>query len=269
MMSGETYAALRFVCEQLPAAFDLCRLIEEKLELERALAQRERLALVGQMAASISHNLKNPLGSIKTILQVQIESPELPASMKRETHMVLEEIRRLSEKLNQLLQFSRPGVRNCGTSGECDAIAVAESVVAVLRHEAQNRGIVLEVKGEQQALQVATSADVANDILSNLVLNALEATSCGGRVQVSLGVQDGSCCLSVEDDGSGIPPVLKENIFQPFFTTKTRGTGLGLTIVTRRLEEIGGALKVESPIHEQHGSRFRVFLPLAAKDSRK
>ena len=75
MISGETYAALEFLCEQLPAAFDLCRLIEEKLQLERELAERERLALVGQMAASISHNLKNPLGSIKTILQVQLESP--------------------------------------------------------------------------------------------------------------------------------------------------------------------------------------------------
>src|SRR5947199_10736736 len=71
--SGETRAALEFLCEQLPGALDLCRLIEEKLRLERELAERERLALVGQMAASISHNLKNPLGSMKTILQVQLE----------------------------------------------------------------------------------------------------------------------------------------------------------------------------------------------------
>ena len=116
MVSGEIYAALEFVAEQLPSAFDLCRLIEEKLELERELAERERLALVGQMAASISHSLKNPLGSIKTILQVQMESPDLPAPMKQETQMVLDEIRRLSETLNQLLQFSRPGVRNRGAA---------------------------------------------------------------------------------------------------------------------------------------------------------
>src|SRR5258705_13476107 len=117
MLSGETRAALEFLCEQLPAAFDLCRLIEEKLRLERELAERERLALVGQMAASISHSLKNPLGSIKTILQVQMESPELPRSLRGETQMVLEEINRLSARLNQLLQFSRPGVR-AGNGGE-------------------------------------------------------------------------------------------------------------------------------------------------------
>jgi signal transduction histidine kinase len=267
MISGETHAALEFVCEQLPATFDFCQLIEEKLELERELAERERLALVGQTAASISHNLKNPLGSIKTILQVQLESPELPASMKQETRMLLEEIRRLSETLNQLLQFSRPGVRRRGSPEECDAVVVAESVAAVLRHEAENRGIALEVNKEQQPLEVATSAEIANDILSNLLLNALEATSRGGRVQVSLGVQDDNCCLSVEDNGSGIPPALKEKILQPFFTTKTRGTGLGLAIVARRLEEIGGELRVESPIGEQRGSRFKAFLPLVAKNS--
>jgi K+-sensing histidine kinase KdpD len=268
MVSGETYAALEFVCEQLPAAFDLCRLIEEKLELERELAERERLALVGQMAASISHSLKNPLGSIKTILQVQMESQELPPTMKQETQMVLDEIRRLSETLNQLLQFSRPGVRNRGAAGTCDAAKVAESVASMLRHEAENRGIALEVVMDRQPLEVAANAEVANDILSNLVLNALEATSRGGHVLVSLGMHDGLCSVSVSDDGAGIPPALKEKILQPFFTTKARGTGLGLAIVSRRLEEIGGTLSVDSPIREQHGSSFCALLPLAAKDSR-
>ncbi len=268
MISGETYAALEFICEQLPAVFDLCTLIEEKLGLERELAERERLALVGQMAASISHNLKNPLGSIKTILQVQMESPDLPAQMKQETQMVLEEIRRLSEKLNQLLQFSRPGVRSRGTEGKCDAVAAVESVAGMLRHEAENRGIALEVKMLEQPLQLATNAEVANDILSNLMLNALEASSQGGHVCVSFGVQNGHCCVSVEDDGAGVPPELKAKILQPFFTTKVRGTGLGLAIVARRLEEMGGALKVESPIREGHGSRFSALLPLAKRDSR-
>jgi len=268
MVSGEIYAALEFVAEQLPPAFDLCRLIEEKLELERELAERERLALVGQMAASISHSLKNPLGSIKTILQVQMESPDLPAPMKQETQMVLGEIRRLSETLNQLLQFSRPGVRNRGAASTCDVAKVAQTVASMLRHEAENRGIALEVVIDSQPLEVAASAEVANDILSNLMLNALEATSRGGHVLVSLGAQDGHCSASVADDGAGIPAALKEKILQPFFTTKARGTGLGLAIVSRRLEEIGGTLKVDSPIREQRGSRFRALLPLAAKDTR-
>ncbi|MGB2679396.1 MAG: ATP-binding protein [Candidatus Acidiferrum sp.] len=261
MISGETYAALEFLSEQLPAAFDLCGLIEEKLQLERELAERQRLALVGQMAASISHNLKNPLGSIKTILQVQMESAELPASLRQETQMVLDEINRLSAKLNQLLQFSRPGIR-AGSSGEgCSLTQAAENVVNVLRHEAENRGVALELRPPEAEMWVAASAEVANDILSNLVLNAIEATPSGGHVRIAMRVAGGECQVTVEDDGPGIPPALREKVLQPFFTTKPRGTGLGLAIVQRRLEELGGAIEWWSPKEDGVGTKFRITLP--------
>ena len=262
MISGETYAGLELVAEQLPSAFDLCRLIEEKLQLERELAERERLALVGQMAASISHNLKNPLGSIKTILQVQLESPELPDSLRSETEMMLAEISRLSTKLNQLLQFSRPGVRSSATHGQCDLTQVAESVTGVFRHDAEKRGVALELKMECRPLEVASSAEVANDILSNLLLNALEAAPSGGHVCVLLTASNGHCRVTVEDDGAGVPAALKEKILQPFFTTKARGTGLGLAIVARRVEELGGSLEWRSPAQNGRGTRFEFTLPL-------
>ncbi len=261
MMSGETYAALEFLCEQLPSALDLCRLIEEKLELERELAERQRLALVGQMAASISHNLKNPLGSIKTILQVQMESAELPDSLRHETQMVLDEINRLSAKLNQLLQFSRPGVRAGGGGERCNLAEAVENVASVLRHEAETRGVVLEVLPTEKELWAAASPEVANDILSNLVLNAIEATPAGGHVRIALRVARGDCQVTVEDDGEGIPAALKEKVLQPFFTTKPRGTGLGLAIVQRRLEELGGALEWRSPREDGVGTKFEITLP--------
>ena len=262
MISGETYAALEFLSEQLPAAFDLCGLIEEKLQLERELAERQRLALVGQMAASISHNLKNPLGSIKTILQVQMESAELPASLRQETQMVLDEINRLSAKLNQLLQFSRPGIR-AGSGGErCSLTQAAENVVNMLRHEAENRGVALELRPPEAEMRVEASAEVANDILSNLVLNAIEATPSGGHVRIAMRVAGGECQVTVEDDGPGIPPELREKVLQPFFTTKPRGTGLGLAIVQRRLEELGGAIEWWSPKEDGVGTKFRITLPV-------
>src|SRR3981081_4002537 len=127
-LSGETRATLEFLCEQVPAALDLCRLIDEKVRLERELAERERLGVLGQMAATISHNLKNPLGSIKTILQIQMENPELPQSLRGETQIVLDEIGRLSAKLNQLLQFSRPALLGGSVEASCDAAAVIEEV---------------------------------------------------------------------------------------------------------------------------------------------
>jgi signal transduction histidine kinase len=267
MMSGETYAALEFVAEQLPAAFDLCRLIGEKLQLERELAERERMALVGQMAASISHNLKNPLGSIKTILQVQMESADLPASLRGETQMVLDEINRLSAKLSQLLQFSRPGVRPSKEGDHCNIVAVAVSVAEVLCREAESHGVSLELAQHGGTCEVAASAEATNDVLSNVILNAIEAASPSGHVCVAFRCEPQFCTAAVEDDGLGITPALREKILQPFFTTKPRGTGLGLAIVARRLEEIGGKLEIDSPIAADRGSRFRLTFPLAPKEA--
>src|SRR5271163_4702003 len=264
-ISGETKAALEFLCEQLPGALDLCRLIEEKLRLERELAERERLAVLGQMAASISHNLKNPLGSIKTILQVQMENPELPETVRGETRMVLEEIGRLSSKLNQLLQFSRPAVRGGAVTASCDARVVIEEVTVVLRHEAERRGVFLETKLAEGSLFVAAGAEAVSDIASNLLVNALEASSRGGHVLVSAAANDGVGVLVVEDDGPGIPASAREKILQPFFTTKAQGTGLGLAIVARRVAEFGGELDWESPIRDGKGTRFTVKLVAAAE----
>jgi len=261
-LSGETRATLEFLCEQLLGALDLCRLIDEKVRLERELAERERLALLGQMAASISHNLKNPLGSIKTILQVQMENPELPASLRAETQIVLDEVGRLSAKLNQLLRFSRPAVRGGSVEASCDAAAVIEEVAGVLRHEAERRGVALELQLCTDGARAAAAGDAVSDMVSNLVVNALEATPRGGRVNVAAAAKNGSCVLTIEDTGPGIAAEAREKILQPFFTTKTQGTGLGLAIVARRVAEVGGRLEWESPVSEGRGTRFRITLPL-------
>src|SRR6266404_7455181 len=168
--------------EQIPAAFDLCRLIEEKLRLERKLAERERMAVLGQMAASISHNLKNPLGSIKTILQVQMESADMPESLKAETRMVLGEVSRLSNKWGQLLQFRRPAVLG-GAAALCDVGEIVNEVSEVMKHEAERKGIEFGVT-VQEALSVTASREAVSDIVSNLVVNGLEASGYGGEVRV-------------------------------------------------------------------------------------
>jgi len=264
MLSGETFAALEFLCEQLPAAFDLCRLIEEKLRLERELAERERMAALGQMAASISHNLKNPLGSIKTILQVQIESRDLPENFRCESQMVLEEVNRLSAKLNQLLQFSRPAVLGQPVEARCDVGEVLREVTEVLRPEAEHRGVTLERSATSEPLIAAIGREALNDIVTNLLVNALDAVSPRGRIQVGASNSDGWCTLLVEDGGPGIPPETQDKILQPFFTTKPQGTGLGLAIVARRVAEAQGQLDWQSPVQDGRGTRFQVRLPRSA-----
>jgi signal transduction histidine kinase len=262
MLSGETAASLKFLCEQLPGSFELCRLIEEKLLLERELAERERLAVLGQMAASISHNLKNPLGSIKTILQVQMENAELPATVRAETKMVLEEISRLSATLSQLLKFSRPAVLGAAGAATCDVCVVLEEVLGVLRHEAERRGVRLQSHIQEPSIEVAASREVVHDILSNLTLNALEATPREGSVEIRMGPADTVCEIVIVDSGSGISQELQQKILEPFFTTKTQGTGLGLAIVSRRIAEAGGEMEFQSPRENGHGTRCLVKLRL-------
>jgi signal transduction histidine kinase len=182
--------------------------------------------------------------------------------MRAETKMILEEIGRLSAKLNQLLQFSRPAVLGEGRPAKCNASEVAREVVGVLRPEAQRKGVALELHPTVTALNVAISTEALNDILTNLVVNALDAATRGGHVHVGVSRRDGNGLVAVEDDGPGVPSELREKIVQPFFTTKTQGTGLGLAIVARRASDAGGKLEFESPLNNGRGTRFLVWLPL-------
>lgn len=260
-ISGETHAALEFLAEQLPGIIELCRAVEEKSRLERELAERARLALVGQLTASISHNLKNPLGSMKTVLQVQLENRRLDESVRRDLQMVLSEIDRLSAKLNALLHYSRPAVRGAEAAKQVEVARVAEEVVALMKNEADRRGVALEIHGPASCGCIRGIEEALNDIFSNLIVNAIEAVESHGRVDVRLGSADDEIKIVVVDDGPGIPPEQQAKLFQPFQTTKAKGTGLGLAIVQRRAAELGGAASCKSPVANGRGAEFTVRLP--------
>jgi signal transduction histidine kinase len=258
-LTGETTAALEFLAEQLPGMLDLARLIEEKLRLERELAERERMASLGQMAANVSHNLRNPLSSMKTVLQVQLENPDLPLDVRRDCALVVSEIDRMSAKLTQLLRYAKPS-----TNGQrVAAVALANQTAVLFRHDAEQRNVRLEFERPTSEIFALASEDGLSEVLSNLIVNALEAQPEGGRVRVSLSRSDGHLEIVVDDDGPGISPELRVKIFRPYFTTKATGTGLGLSIVARRIDEMGGTMACESPLRNGKGTRFRLRLPLA------
>jgi signal transduction histidine kinase len=263
-LTGETTAALEFLGEQLPAMVNLCRLIEDKLRLERELAGRERLALLGQMAASVSHNLRNPLSSMKTVLQVQLENPELPLDVRRDCALVVTEIDRMNAKLTQLLHFAKPSVNGQRVA----VIPLAQQTAILFRHDAERRNVRLEFEQPSEEISVVASEDALSEVLSNLIVNAIEAQPNGGRVRVGLARHAERLEISVDDDGPGISPEVRLKIFQPFFTTKATGTGLGLSIVARRAAEMGGTLACESPLHNGKGTRFRLSLPIAEGEAR-
>jgi signal transduction histidine kinase len=263
-LTGETSAALEFLAEQLPGSIDLCRMIGEKLQLERELAERERMAGLGQMAATISHNLRNPLSSMKTVLQVQLENPDLPVDARRDCTLVVSEIDRMSAKLTQLLRYAKPSV-----NGErVAAVALARQTASLFGRDAERRNIRMEFDQPRDEIIVRASEDSLGEVLSNLIVNAMEAQPNGGRVRVGLSSDAEWAEIRVDDDGPGISEELRARIFQPYFTTKPTGTGLGLSIVARRIAEMGGTLACESPLRNGAGTRFRLTVPLAGSDSR-
>jgi signal transduction histidine kinase len=257
-LTGETSAALEFLGEQLPGMLDLCRLLEEKVRLERELAEREQMALLGQMAASVSHNLRNPLSSMKTILQVQLENPELPLDVRHDCALVVGEIDRMGEKLKQLLNFAKPSVN--GQSVE--AVALVKQTAALFARDAERGKVRLEFDGPAEEVRVMASEEALNEVLSNLIVNAMEAQPNGGRVRVGVTRVDAALEIRVEDDGPGIAAGARARIFEPYYTTKASGTGLGLAIVARRVEEMGGTIDCESPVREGKGTRFILRIPI-------
>ncbi|HXX71271.1 MAG TPA: HAMP domain-containing sensor histidine kinase, partial [Candidatus Acidoferrum sp.] len=249
--------ALEFLAEQLPAMTDLSRLIGEKVRLERELAERERLALLGQLAASLSHNLRNPLSSMKTILQVQLEKRDLPSDVRHDCALVLDEINRMNVKLGQLLKFAKP----THSSDRARAVALTNRTVALFRHDAERRHVIVAFDRPDEDFFVRGSEEALGEVLSNLVVNAIEAQPDGGWVRVKIAHQGDRAEICVEDSGPGISAEMRARIFQPFFTSKTTGTGLGLSIVAKRVAEMGGSITCESPIASGKGSRFRVTVP--------
>src|SRR5579864_1025334 len=264
VLVGETTVALEFLAEQLPTLINHCRLIGEKLRLERELGERERLALVGQMAASVSHNLRNPISSMKTVLQALLEERDLAPRVREDCEIVVREMDRLSTKLTQLLRYARPGVRGNDGAGRIAIVAITEQVVSLLRRDAERRDVRLEFAADNVGSEtiVAGSEEAWTDVISNLVVNAIEAQSSGGRVCVAVRRGRGAMCVEIVDDGPGIPVDVGAKLFQPFFTTKASGTGLGLAIVARRVAEMGGAITWESPVRDGGGTKFVITVPI-------
>jgi signal transduction histidine kinase len=262
-LSGDQQGSLQLLADQLAAALELCQLIADKVKLERALAAKERMAFLGEMAARIAHNVKNPLSSMKTVVQLLEEDSTLPQRVREDCRMVTSEIDRLNRNISQVLRYAKPAH---DTDRAVDLAAIVTRTLALSRAEAERRQLTLVFHGSGPC-PVAGGEEAVSDILSNLIVNAVEASPPCTTVSVRLVRAEctlGQVALSVEDQGRGIPAELRDKIFQPFFTTRPAGTGLGLAIVSRRAEEIDGSVECLSPIGPQGGTRFVVRFRAAA-----
>jgi len=263
---NEQHAALRYVIPQIVAAIETCRLLEGKIQLERELAERTRLASLGQMAATVAHNIKNPLSSIKTIVQLMQEDGELTVKYGQDMSLIKSEIDRLTESVTQLLRFSKPTVTSSAT---VDLGAVLEKILHIFGPDAERRNIRMDLQMSEKPLMVRGSEEVLLEVFQNLLVNALEVSKSHDAVVVRALVTGSArqrrVLVHVEDEGPGVPEEIQSKVFMPFFTTKQKGTGLGLAVVQRRVMDLGGEVTCLSPISAKGGTRFEVTLPLIEK----
>ena len=250
-------AVIEVLAGQIAIAIDDWRLVEENVRLERKLAEGERLAALGQMAATVAHEVKNPLSAIKSIAQVMSEDEALSAQHARDLSLIVGETDRLNKSVTQLLSFAgkRPAAATPSSAAE-----IIQSVVGLFRVDAEERNITLRFHGGADVSLDGISTGSVRDALSNWILNALQATPSGGEVKLESTVGGDEVVFVVTDTGPGVPEHAREKIWEPFFTTRQRGTGLGLAIVRKRMQEAGGvAVLVAS--ENGKGARFELRLP--------
>ena len=245
--------------------------LTEKRRIEERLRQADRLAAVGHLAASIAHEIRNPLAAISGSIQILKEELELSGRDHKLLEIVLREADRLKLITGQFLEFVRP---KAALPRDCELGSVLEEIVTLLEKCSERHPetkIILE--GPPRPTRVLADPDQLRQIFWNICLNALQAMPKGGNLTIaarvtpthSLPLQGGGVgrgCdfveVSFQDTGGGVPDEALPRIFDPFYTTKDEGTGLGLSIARKLVEGLGGVLEVENQAGE--GMTFRVFL---------
>lgn len=260
-LTTDVRSVMELLAGQVAIAIDDSRLLAENFRLERELAERERLAALGRMAATVAHEIKNPLSAIKSIAQVMREDEQLNHEYERDLRLIVGETDRLSQSVTQLLSFAR---KESPAEQPLTVEELLNSLVHLFRANAREQGISLDCSIESDATLGGKYVSALRDAVSNLLLNALQATPSGGQVKLVAVASDGELSISVEDSGSGVPAELRERIWEPFFTTRQRGTGLGLAIVRKRVQEVGGSALLGSASNGR-GAVFVLRLPLEAK----
>ncbi len=258
--SGEELEAVRLVIRQLAGTLALRRLVESRVAEERRLVEHERLGMLGLVSASLAHEIKNPLSSMKALAQALREDlaseadadPTTRADGIADLDVIVEQIDRLHETTREILGLAKP------RSGEpADLTALVKSAHYVLQAEARKRGVEIRAREIQPVGAVPGSAASWQTVVFNLMLNAVEQTPAGETIDIRLTKGDDGVIFTTSNPGSPLDAAAERRIFEPFVSSG--GTGLGLPLVARRVRDLGGRIEVSSTdgqiVFSVHSSR--------------
>ena len=241
-------------------AAERAKAYRELKSLQARLIQSEKMSSLGRMAASVAHEINNPLGAIVlfSCLLLETASQDFPGRKKLET--IVREASRCRDIVRNLLDFARPGA---GARSKADLNTIVRTALELLQGQSIFKGIEVTLDLDAQPVEIACDSSQLQQAFTNLLVNAAEAISGSGRIAVKSWRDESRqmAAVSFADSGCGIASESLEQIFEPFFTTKQEGhgTGLGLTIVYGIIERHGGSIKVDSRLGQ--GTTFTVWLP--------
>lgn len=250
----------------------MAQLNQQNLELELALKKlaetqdellrSEKLAATGKITVQLSHELNNPIHNIQSCLEAAQKRMAKGHGAREFIDLAYDEVMRMSKLTRQMLDFYRPQVLNTQSVDVADLI---QDVLKFSEGQFQEKGIELNLSLNSKRQEINTSPDQLRQVFLNLILNAIDAMPNGGKLQVSTRLEDSSVAIEIADTGCGIAPQQLDKIFDAFFTTKAKasGVGLGLTVSYGIVRSLGGNISVESEANR--GSKFIVQLPLDKK----
>jgi two-component system sensor histidine kinase HydH len=229
-------------------------------QLEAQVRRTEKLAAIGRLAAGVAHEIRNPLSSIRGFAYLLGRGHAEQAPEREYADVMVREIDRINHVVTDLLNFARPMTLELGTVGVGDLI---DHLVSLVSADAADQGIDIQVNVAADMPSFRLDPNQTTQALLNLMLNAIKAMDTGGTIAIHAAVcHDGQAvCIQVEDNGPGIAADLQDKIFEPFYTTRQQGAGLGLAMVRKIAEQHAGKISVDSPPPGKHtGACFTLLL---------
>ncbi|WLI07936.1 MULTISPECIES: sensor histidine kinase [Pseudomonas] len=247
---------------QLSSTFNhMTERLGELHHLEAQLRRRDRLHALGEVAMGLAHEIRNPLGIIKTATQLLHRRADLPDTDKRHLEYVISEVSRINDLITEFLDFAKP---NPPLRALQPARPLVEEILGFCAPELATHNIDAQIDDQAPGATIYADAKQLKQACLNLILNAIDAMPDGGRLTVGIRTADGNTVISIADSGQGIAADMIERIFTPFVTTKASGTGLGLAKVYSIMESHDGSIECAS--EKDAGATFSLYIPAMGED---